>query len=160
MESLYCKYLSFLALLGDAPEYKSSRPVMMDIVPLSTFCDNGKHQKPKVVREMGQSVQRAIMNFMENLEKFQSQAASLSLKDSILAFDDSNILRWFQIALNDKLKQLERYMNEIVPRVRSGDQSEREIINLMGDDWMYPFTLEKCKQFLNEREKEVRVSLH
>ncbi|XP_066919728.1 uncharacterized protein [Clytia hemisphaerica] len=150
-------YKRLPTLLGNAPDYKSSKPVMMDIVPLSSFCDNGKHQKPKVVKEMGQSVQRTLMNFMQNLENFQSKAASMSIKDSILAFDDSNILRWFQIALSDKLKQLERYMNEIVPRVRSGDQSEREIINLMGDDWMYPFTLEKCKQFLNEREKEVEV---
>ena len=133
----------------------------MNLSPVTRFCsdsqEEGKKRNRNHLQEIGQSVHNTIVRTLETFEKYQVQIQSLSLVDTI---EDNNVLRWFQMSLKMKQSQLVRALGETVPRVRAGELSEDELMDYLRDDWLFPFTNEKCENFLNERQEEVDIKIN
>ena len=129
-------------------------PILMNSSPIARFCPHSQKvlKKHKYrVQEIGLSVHHTIVSTLLAFERYQVQIQTLASDETV---EDNNVLRWFEISLKMKQSQLVRALGETVPRVRLGELSENELVVYLQDDWLFPFTMEKCEKFLLQRQEE------
>ena len=101
-----------------------------------------------------------LREMLDQLEQLDMSIGDLLVSDASVAFKPlRENLQYLRSELRKYTLQQKRLLQQILPRVRSGDTAEEELADLYQDYVSSVFWFDSCESFIAAREREVNAIL-
>ena len=143
--------------LGEAPRYPNAVKLYMRLTPIERFC----RAHDKMLVGISNNIVHSFLIMFDEIEKTNLKAKTLLMADSVMRFSPLKmVINTFINKLNKFQLKLKDDLQIILPNIRMGSGSERELIEILTNYRKSPFNYASCNNFLNTRQHEIEMIDH